>query len=447
VPSRRAEFDSSDRAHAAIGPDFPTRNIRQGSDMKLNLKNMNTLAACTLVAAAAWSPAFDAAGFTGYYTTSQVFCDMANIKGNFLVSESRYVSSGTCVNLQANQQPQDEMPPGTSQFDQYNKSKELFRVGWTAEAGYNPASKETWETITLPPPRIDEKAPPGRPYGRFTWKMVCSSDPWLESGSAHCAVTSVTATGDLGEMEKMLRQYAQPFSVPRKEPQSQTLRDAHASFVKRAQLFSEKATQAPTAPKLDTLPEIMEPRVGVTYPPQTPLKIRVRPPSYVKVQTYLLQMEVKQNNGEWKVQTNIPVNAAELEGVLGYKGWGWHQPGTGQQMTATAGTYRVRAQATFPDRGEAGEWHEFIIAGEPGAAPDKLQTGKVVTRAGLGNASTGSGAAAATMGSALAKSGPETAKEGTLQTPQVLVPQKGALDWSKASAGASALQALPRSQP
>jgi hypothetical protein len=51
------------------------------------------------------------------------------------------------------------------------------------------------------------------------------------------------------------------------------------------------------------------------------------------------------------------------------------------------------------------------------------------------------------MGSAVTKSRVETAKEGSLQTPQVLAPQKGALDWSKASTGASKLQVLPRSQP
>jgi hypothetical protein len=421
--------------------------------MNFDLKKMNTLAACTLAAAAAWCPAFDAVAwspwshFTAPYTSSQIFCDMANIQGNFSATESRYVSNGTCVNLQADQPDQDEMATGTSQFDDYNKSKELFRAGWTAEAGYNPVSKETWETITLAPPRIDEKAPPGRPYGRFASKMICSSDPWLDFNGVHCAVTSLTATGDLGEIEKMLRQYAQPFTVPRKEMQRQSLRDAHTTFVRRAQLFSQTATQSPTAPKLYTLPEIMEPRAGSTYPPQTPLKIRVRPPSYVKVVTYLLQIEAKQNNGEWKVQTNVPVNATELEGVLGYRGWGWHQPGTGPQMMATPGTYRVRAQASAPNAGEAGEWHEFIIAGEPGPGPDKVKTGKVLTRVGLGNASPGSSAAATGMESTLTKSPAETAREGSLQTPQAVMPQKGALDWSKASPGATTLQLLPRSQP
>jgi hypothetical protein len=420
--------------------------------MNFDLRSLNTLAACTL-AAAAWGPAFDAVAgshFTsGPYQTLQVFCDMPSIKGEFSATKSRYVSNGTCVELRADQYFQDEeTPKGTSQFDDYSKGKDVFRAEWSAEGGYNPATKETWETITLPPPRVDEKAPPGRPYGQFASKMICSTDPWLEFGGAHCAVTSVAATGNLGDAEKMLRQITRPFTVPRKQAQTQALYDAHELFFKRrAQIFTQTATQAPAAPKLYTLPEIMEPRAGGTYPPQTPLKIRVRPPSYVKVQTYLLQMEVKQNNGEWKVQTNIPVNAAELEGVLGYKGWGWHQPGTGLQMTATAGTYRVRAQASAPNQSEAGEWHEFIIAGEAGAAPDKLQTSKVVARVGLGNASTGTGAAASAMGLAVTKSRIETAKEGSLQTPQVLAPQKGALDWSKASTGASKLQVLPRSQP
>ncbi len=421
--------------------------------MNLDPRNMETLFACTLAAAAAWGAAFDAVAGShfsaGTLKTLQVFCDMPNIKGDFSATKSRYVSNGTCVELQGDRHfADDETPKGTSQFDDYSKGKDVFRAEWTAEGGYDPATRETWETIILPPPRVDEKTPPGRPYGQFASKMICSTDPWLDGNAAHCVVTSVTATGNLGDAEQMLRQYTRPFTVPRKPAQTQALYDAHELFFKRrAQIFSQAAPQSPTAPKLYTLPEIMEPRAGSTYPPQTPLKIRVKPPSYVKVQTYLLQIEAKQKNGEWQVQTNVPVSAAELEGVLGYKGWGWHQPGTGLQMTATVGTYRVRAQASYPDRGEAGAWHEFDIAGEPGPAPDRLQTGKVITRVGLGNAPAGTGVAPAAPGSMLAKSRAPVVKEGSLPTPQVLPQQKATLDWSKSSTGASTSQLLQRSQP
>ena len=384
---------------------------------------------------------------SGGAPTRGIFCDTPEVRGDFGIKESRYASRGMCVQLEG-KTPISKDNVRSSEFDDYSHGKEIFRAGWTAEAGYNLATKEAWEKITFPAPAVDTPTPTGQPYGRFELKMICATDPWIEFGSAHCAPINSTATGRLGDIEKMLRVLSMPFTANSKN--TQALYNAHQAFLKRSAALAAVAkptTQAKQALRAVTLPEIIEPRAGSAYPPQTPLKIRVKPPRDVKVQTYLVQIEAKQQNGDWKVQTNIPVSAAELEGVLGYKGWGWHQPGTGLQMTATAGSYRVRANASFPDPGEAGEWHEFIIAGEPGAAPDKLQTGKVVTRAGLGNAAPDTGAAAAAMGSALAKSRTEATKEGSLQTPQVLVPQKGALDWSKASAGASTLQALPRSQP
>jgi hypothetical protein len=64
------------------------------------------------------------------------------------------------------------------------------------------------------------------------------------------------------------------------------------------------------------------------------------------------------------------VRATDAEGPFGYTGWGWHRPGTGPQMTASLGSYPVRAHATTPVAGEAGAWREFTIAGEPGAGPD-----------------------------------------------------------------------------
>ena len=385
---------------------------------------------------------------SGGTPTRSVFCDRPEIRGEFDAKESRYASRGMCVQLEGNTPIIDDTVVGRSEFDDYSHAKEIFRAGWTAEAGYNAVTKEAWEKITFPAPTLDTRAPAGQPYGRFESKMICATDPWIELGARHCTAINGNATGSLGDIEKMLRLLSLPFTTNTKN--TQALYNAHQAFLKRSAALAAVAkttTQAQPALRSVTLPEIIEPRAGNAYPPQTPLKIRVKPPRDVKVQTYLVQIEVKQKSGDWLVQTNIPVSAAELEGVLGYKGWGWHQPGTGLQMTANAGIYRVRAHASFPDPGEAGEWHEFIIAGEPGAAPDRLQTGKVVTRAGLGNAAPDTGAAAAAMGSALAKSPAETTKEGSLQTPRVLVPQKGALDWSKASAGASTLQALPRSQP
>ena len=205
-----------------------------------------------------------------------------------------------------------------------------------------------------------------------------------------------------------------------------------------------------------TLPEILEPRPGSTHPPQTPLKIRVAGPRDVKVQTYLLEIEAREANGNWHLQTTEVVRATDAEGPLGYTGWGWHRPGTGPQMTASLGSYRVRAQATTPAAGEAGAWREFTIAGDPGAGPDVVPKTNVLP--GLGRTATsvepaqtgtpsGMTSAQRPMGATIV---PAPAQKVSPQraTTSFGAAAPGALDWSKVAAPSSlAPQGPPRSQP
>src|SRR5882757_9512361 len=84
--------------------------------------------------------------------TSGIFCDMPGISGNFSLPEAHYTANGVCVKVTAEQ----NRSANSSQFDDYNHSHEDYRVQWTAEAGYNPATRDTWETITAPAPGINE---------------------------------------------------------------------------------------------------------------------------------------------------------------------------------------------------------------------------------------------------------------------------------------------------
>lgn len=343
----------------------------------------------------------------------KVFCDMPEIKGNFSAQDSRYVSRGTCVQM-TGVTPGDHPNVERSEFPLHGaaNSREIFRADWSAEGRYDPTTKEAWEQITLPAPTIDQPAPAGRPYGRFESKMICVTDPWLEP-IAKCTGIGSSATGNLGDLGKPLRAYARPFTSTMKQGQWQTLYDAHQAFVKRrAAMFSDSTTSSKTPRRSYTLPEMIEPRAGSTHPPQTPLKIRVAAPKNLKVQSYLLEIESKQGNGSWKLQANLPVTALEVEGPLGYRGWGWHKPGTGPLMTASAGSYRIRARSVNPDQGESGEWREFTIAGQPGRQPDELRKGAVVTSSGLDRAAAPQ-AAPAGLGSAT----------------------KATLDWNRAAPG------------
>ena len=296
--------------------------------------------------------------------------------------------------------------------------------------------------------------------------MICATDPWLDNGPVKCASVRVEASGNLGNAEAVLRNLAQPFTRPQTPLQRQALNDAHEAFDRlRAALLSP--TTKGTRPTLTTftLPEIVEPRAGITYPPQTPLKVRVTPPRNIKVQTYLVQFEVLEN-GSWRTVTNEPVIASELEGPLGYKGWGWHRPGTSPQSIAYAGNWRVRARSTTPDQGEAGAWREFVIGGDAGAQPDKVPKSQVLP--GLSRAAGGTGSSTlSAMGSppnppnsavtakpalkpgqagAMVMAAPPTA--APLATPATSVAAKKAtLDWSRAATPGTASPLPTRIQP
>jgi hypothetical protein len=314
-------------------------------------------------------PAFAGAPFGSADVTSAIFCDMPSIKGVFTAPEARYNANGVCVKLTANQ----NKPAGSSQFDDYNNSREDYRVQWTAEGGYNPATKDTWETVTAPAPGVNEPSPPGRPYGRFISRMICAQDPWLNS-STQCVSVSTSVTGNLGPKlaETMKRGGSRPFTSFPKGPQ----RDAMVAAKKREEnRFTDQIRKdvqgSPYQQAMAAPPIILEPKPGSIHSPQTAMKIRVGAPRIInfKAQSYELQFQSKQQDGTWKFVTSDITPAADAEGN-GYYGWGAHKPGTPPQMTATLGTFRVRALVKEPAQLKQpelniGEWVEYVIAGAP----------------------------------------------------------------------------------
>ncbi len=189
-------------------------------------------------ACAAAMPAQATTTFTTDRLTRQVFCDMSALKGEFHRNNQSYVASGSCVELEAAQSSGGGK--NRSEFDQYNKSKENWRAGWTATGSFDPTTKVTTETVTLPAPNVNEFAPANRPYGRFTSRMICATDPWLES-LADCTAITVTAQGNLGSMETSLRLMKRPFTSSAKEPLRNALIDARARALKR---FETRPTTA-----------------------------------------------------------------------------------------------------------------------------------------------------------------------------------------------------------
>ncbi len=197
-------------------------------------------------ACAAAMPARAGVTFTTDTATRQIFCDMPVLKGEFHRVNQSYVASGSCVEIEAVQR--NDGAKNRSEFDQYNKSKDIWRANWTAEGSYDSTTKVTTETVTLPAPNVNEFAPANRPYGRFVSKMVCATDPWLES-SASCTAITVSTTGNLGSMEKSLRLARRPFTSTEKEPMRNVLIGQHA---KAAAQFSRPFTDTAQADRSTT---------------------------------------------------------------------------------------------------------------------------------------------------------------------------------------------------
>lgn len=374
----------------------------------------------------------------------QVFCDMSAVGGKFSAKDAQYTASGACVGLESPQKG-DNANTNTSEFPRVNESKEIFRANWTARGSYNPLTKEVFEKLTMPAPNVDEKTPVGRPYGNYESRMICATDPWLTGTGVSCTGKTVVATGNLGEAEAALRRLNRPVTAPSKAPQLQALNTAHDRYVKAHDVTSTTATTSKSGVLAQMFaPSMVEPRAGSTHPPQTAMRIRVAPAEGAKDTAYELEIQVKANF-DWRVLTTIPVNAQAAQSALGYKGWGGHLAGTGPQMTAIVGEYRIRALATSPRRSAPGEWVEFKIDGKPGVGIDELARSKVDKVGSVPAALKPGIAATEASRSTTSRSGALSA--GTVQEKRpvspLLVPADSSLSAAKNKANAVSLNPQP----
>jgi hypothetical protein len=313
----------------------------------------------------------------GESNVAQVLCDLSAIKGQLTTTESRYTGTGTCIELLSPQKT-DDKATRTSEFPRVNESTQLFSANWTSQSTYNPVTKETWEKITMPAPATDQKSPVGRPYGNYETRMICATDPWLTGIGVNCTGKTVKATGNLGDAEAMLRMLNRPLTTPSKPAQLQALLAAHdrdarlqTPVTKAAETNSQASTIA-IAPK----PTIVEPRDGATYPPQTPLRVRIVPAKDAKDTAYRIEIQAKVNF-DWRDVITVATTAGVAQSPQGYRGWGGVQAaGARGEMTATTGAYRMRARATAPQAGQPGDWVEFKIDGQPGKQVDPMDQAK-----------------------------------------------------------------------
>jgi hypothetical protein len=301
----------------------------------------------------------------------QVLCQMSAIKGQLTNAESRYTGSGTCIELESPQKANDKST-NTSEFPRVNESTQVFSANWTSQGTYNPVTKETWEKVTMPAPATDEKSPVGRPYGNYETRMICATDPWLTGIGVNCTGKTVNATGNLGDAEAMLRTLNKPLTTPSKPAQLQALVTAHDRDAKlQTRVTKVETTVNAGAIVLAPKPTIVEPREGGTYPPQTPLRVRIVPAKDAKDTAYRIEIQV-QANFDWRDVTTVATPAGVAQSPQGYRGWGGKPGVPATAMTAIAGVYRLRARGSAPQLGQPGDWVQFRIDGQPGLQIDVM---------------------------------------------------------------------------
>jgi len=253
------------------------------------------------------------------------------------------------------------------------------KVIWTGVGRWDPTKGQAFEDIIVPAPRIDE---PSRPYGRFTATMHCNADPWLNP-SMKCNQISPKVDepaqkyGQLGpEITQTIYADARPFTSIMREDAVRSLNAQYQTYL--ASLASQRKEQEILqATRQQTVwqnfyPTILSPTGGQRFFAQTTVPIRLAPPSGWNVTSYLVSIQKKDASGNWVVQTNIPVSAAQAQSTQGYTGFGTGGSGPTKSpaFLTGPGAWGVKAQISAPHQSGWSNLVEFtVVATAPLNAP------------------------------------------------------------------------------
>ncbi len=253
------------------------------------------------------------------------------------------------------------------------------KVIWTGVGRYNPTNGQSFEDIIVPAPRIDE---PSRPYGRFTATMHCKTDPWLNP-SIKCDQISPKVDepaqryGQLGpEIVQAIYSNARPFTSIMREDAVRSLNAQYQTY-EAALARQRKGQEIRQAPSPQTIysqivfPSIVSPITHQTFYAQSPIPIKLAPPSGWNVTSYLVSIQRKDASGKWIIQTNIPVSAAEAQSAQGYMGFGagGSGPTKSPAFLTAPGTWGARAQIASPRQSGWSDIVEFIVMAPRFTAP------------------------------------------------------------------------------
>jgi hypothetical protein len=285
---------------------------------------------------------------------------------NFTPTRYTYVFSGSCYLLQTRL----NLP---------------VTVPWTGVGNYDPTTGQSSEDIIVPAPRIDQ---PSRPYGRFLASMHCSADPWLNP-NMKCdhispsidAPLDNTAPNAIGWKQAFplgpvitgtIMQTGRPYTSTMSQDAVNNLNRQYGAFQAKneADMAARRLNQKLTAPALQqqalinqtVSPFILSPAAGQRFIAQRAIPIKLAPPQGWSVTSYLVHIERRDANGNWVVQTNIPVAASDAQSPIGYIGFGAGGAGNAAVYYSAPGAWRVSAQTASPKQSAWSNFVEFTVA-------------------------------------------------------------------------------------
>ncbi len=135
-------------------------------------------------------------------------------------------------------------------------------------------------------------------------------------------------------------------------------------------LLASRVTAAsrPTTPYVQQIaPAILSPAKGQGFFAQSALPIRLAPPQGLNATSYLVAVQRRDAQGNWLLQTNLPIAAAVAQSAQGYSGFGAGGTGTSKSLAllTAPGAWRLNAQVAAPNQSGWSDWVEFTVMSPP----------------------------------------------------------------------------------
>ena len=246
---------------------------------------------------------------------------------------------------------------------------------WTPTAPANQPNASEIFTFTGYEPIYPGRGPGGQIIMVHTAK--CVQDPWITS-NRNCSLYGASIPDDIRESWSQVDTIMQLFPwtgdvIPPAD---------------RSQLLAQynKINGIVTTPPINTgtagirqqtaisqfvAPSILSPTAGQHLYAQMAIPIKLAPPKGWHVTSYMVDIQRQDASGNWVVQTNIPIAAAQAQSAQGYTefGAGGSGPTKYPQSLTSPGAWRLNAEVYSPTQSGWSDWVDFTVITSPFTSP------------------------------------------------------------------------------